>query len=130
MVHPFVFYSVLAVMFALMSGFFIMKSSGLLSQLVVAFGLIMGLMALASGLRPRLAVGLPSVASTAFMGFLMCGHFYLSINPWHLSIFLIPWVLLYLRPYLSFFPRNVLADGVVSVVVSCTPLLGLIFYVA
>jgi hypothetical protein len=61
--------------------------------------------------------------------FMVCGHFYLDINPWFMIYLCAPFLVLWIRNWLPYVPRQPLAEAAVLGVISAAPVAYFIYTV-
>lgn len=98
-------------------------SAVLANQTTVLCALIGGMAVLAFLFPNRLALGgiFPFI-SLLIVAFIAVGHFYLDVNPWHMMIMCIPFLVLWVREWLKFVPEHPIAEPVILSLISAAPL--------
>lgn len=100
------------------------KGSAVLSQILsVACTLYGGVFAISLVAPAKIskAAVLPFV-SIFLISFMAIGHFYLDINPWTMIYLCLPFLVLWIRNWIPFVPRQPIAEAVVLGAVSAIPL--------
>lgn len=106
-------------------------SAVLANQTSVLCALIGGMAVLAFLFPKRLALGgiFPFI-SLLVVAFMAAGHFYLDINPWHMMVMCIPFLVLWIRSWLTFVPEQTVAEAIILGVISAAPLAYFLYGVA
>lgn len=91
------------------------KGSASMAQLVSVLCALLGgilVLTLIFPKRASVAAVLPFV-SVFIILFMVCGHFYLNINPWFMIYLCIPYLLLWIRSWIPFVPHHPIGETLV-----------------
>ncbi len=103
-------------------------SASLANLVSVLCALIGGIAVLAFLFPARLGWGaiFPFI-SLLIVSFMAAGHFYLDVNPWHMMIFCIPFLVLWVRDWLTFIPTKTVPEAVSLGLLSAAPLIYFLY---
>lgn len=99
------------------------SASASMSQQVSVLCTILGALSVVALVFPgRLSkASLVPFVSVMLVAMMAAGHFYLEINPWRLIILCSPFLVIWVRGYLSFVPKNPLAEAAILGALSAAP---------
>lgn len=100
------------------------KSSASMSQMVTVMCAILGGLGLLALFAPGRVgwKGLLPYLSVFLILFMVAGHFYLDINPWHMVLLCLPFFVMWIREWLGFVPSHPVIEPLVLGAVSAAPL--------
>jgi hypothetical protein len=100
------------------------KGSASLSQQATTLCALFGGLGVISLVWPlRIATNaLRPFLSVFVVAFMVGGHFYLDINPWHMVFLALPYLILWVRPALAFVPKAPLLEALVLTILAIVPL--------
>jgi hypothetical protein len=107
------------------------KGSASMAQMVsVICALLGGVLAVALVAPGRVAVAaiMPFI-SVFIILFMVCGHFYLDINPWFMIYLCVPYLVLWIRGVIPFIPHRPIGEALSLGVLSALPLIYFIWTV-
>lgn len=113
-----------------LSFFLLFSASASLSQLVTVLCAILGGLLLIGLFFPgRLAKwALIPFVSSLIVTMMAAGHFYLSgVNPWHMIYLCIPFLVLWIRSWLTFVPESIWAEALILGLLAAAPLVYFIY---
>jgi hypothetical protein len=99
------------------------SASAAFSNLVTILCALLGALLLLSLIKPDRvsANALIPYLSVFVIAFMVAGHFYLDVNPWHMVFLCVPFLVLWIRGWLPV-PKHWLAEGLVLGALSAAPL--------